>query len=151
MNGRSFLDTNVLVYAYDQDEPSKRATAQQILRDSILEEAGMLSAQVLGEFYVAVTRRVATAMSPAEALRVVGHLQKLPVVEIDGSLASRGMETSERYQVAYWDGLIIAAAERGKCTRILSEDLSDGQVYHGVTVANPFARSEGAGEGTPRG
>ena len=147
MSDRVFLDTNVLVYAYDLDEPDKRAIAQRVLRYSILEEAGMLSAQVLGEFYVAVTRRVATPMSPAEAQRVVGHLQKLPVVEIDGSLARRAMETSQRYQVAYWDGLIIAAAERGQCTRILSEDLSDGQVYHGVTVVDPFANREDAGEG----
>lgn len=146
MSDRVFLDTNVLVYAYDLDEPDKRAIAQRVLRSSILEEAGIVSAQVLGEFYVAVTRRVATTMSPAEAMRVVGHLQRLPVVEIDGSLARRAMETSERYQVAYWDGLIIAAAERGQCTRILSEDLSDGQVYHGVTVANPFSKREEAGE-----
>ena len=139
MSGKDFLDTNVVVYAYDADEPGKRSLAQQLLRKSVIEESGVLSAQVLGEFYVAVTRRIATPMSPAEAQRVVQHLQRLPVLMIDGPLARRAMETSERYQLTYWDGLIIAAAERGACERILSEDLSDGQVYHGVTVANPFA------------
>ena len=138
MSGRAFLDTNVLVYAYDQDEPDKRAVAQQLLRDSILEETGVLSAQVLGEFFVTVTKRISTPMSPGDALRIVEYLQVLPVVEIDGPMARRAMGTSERYLVAYWDALIIAAAERGQCARVLSEDLADGQVYHGVTVANPF-------------
>ena len=139
MSGKDFLDTNVVVYAYDADEPGKRSLAQQLLRKSVIDESGVLSAQDLGEFYVAVTRRIATPMSPAEAQCVVQHLQRLPVLMIDGPLARRAMETSERYQLTYWDCLIIAAAERGACERILSEDLSDGQVYHGVTVANPFA------------
>ena len=144
MGGRDFLDTSVVVYAYDEGEPAKRAVAQGLLKGCILEDTGMLSAQVLGEFYVAVTRRIATPMSPAEAQRVVEQLQHLPVLLIDSALARRAMETSDRYQIASWDGLIVAAAERGKCSRILSEDLSEGQIYHGVTVMKPFSEAFGA-------
>ena len=80
-------------------------------------------------------------MSPAEAKLIVGHLHRLPVLAIDGLLAGRAMETSGRYGIAYRDGLVIAAAEHGQCTRILSVDLSHGHVAQGVTVTNPFGEA----------
>ena len=144
MSGRVFLDTNVLVYAYDRHEPAKQVTAQRIVRAGLMQDAAVLSAQVLGEFFVTVTRKIPTPLSCAEAREVVDLVGTLSVVDVDRALTKRAMETHERCQISYWDALIVAAAERGGCPRILSEDLQHGQSYNGVVVENPFLSTPAA-------
>ena len=139
MPAKVFLDTNVAVYAYDRDAPEKQKRAQEILEEGLREGNGVVSAQVLGEFFNVVTRRIKTPMSADEAQEIVSTLGLLSVVELDLALVQRAIDTHKQYQVAYWDALIIASAERAGCDRILSEDLSDGQRYHGIAVSNPFA------------
>ncbi len=138
MNDRRFLDTHVLIYAYDKDSPSKREAAQALLSLGIREERLVLSTQVLGEFFSAVTRKIREPMTPKEARQVISAVSVLPVVEIDLPLVGRAIDTVERYGIGYWDGLIIAAAESSGCREILSEDFSHGQLYHGIRVVNPF-------------
>ena len=139
MSGRVFIDSNILVYAYDASEPSKREIAQQVLRDAVRDGNGVISTQVLGEFLNVVTRKILVPMKISEARTVIGILSILPVVGIDLSLVERAVDTCESYQVSYWDALILAAAERASCAEVLSEDLGDGQSYRGVRVRNPFA------------
>ena len=136
---RDFFDTNVLVYVYDSSEPRKRAQAFELLVRAMEQESAVLSAQVLGEFFITVTRKIAHPLSDDEAEEVIREVAILPVVELDLPLVQRAISTCRRYQITYWDSLIIAAAERAGCTRILSEDLNQGQSYNGILVVNPFS------------
>ena len=138
MSDRAFLDTNILVYAYDKHEARKQKVAQALLTDSIEQENALVSVQVLGEFFNVVTRRIKEPMSPDEAQKIIVGLSILPVQDVDLAMVNRAIDTHKAYQISYWDSLIVAAAERAACTRILSEDLNDGQSYHGIIVANPF-------------
>ena len=140
MSDRIFLDTNVVLYAYDRGaESAKRDRARDLLREAIREEGYVISPQVIGEFFVNVTRKFQEPLSAEAALRVVRMLNRLDVVETDGALGIRAIEVHLRYGSSYWDGLIVAAAERGRCARVYSEDLAPGQEYFGVQVVNPFA------------
>jgi predicted nucleic acid-binding protein len=138
MSDRAFLDTNILVYAYDQHEPHKQRKAQELITDGIEKENLLLSVQVLGEFFNVVTRNIPQPMTPNEAQEIIGTISILPVQEIDLTMVNRAIDTHKRYQISYWDALIVSAAERAGCTLILSEDLSDGQTYHNIVVSNPF-------------
>lgn len=138
MPDRVFIDTNVLVYSYDSRDPEKQSRAQELLAGGIENETAVISAQVLGEFFNVVTRRIPNPLSVEEAEGVIDLVSILPVVGIDISLVRRAIATHRRYGIAYWDSLIIAAAERAACTHVLSEDLNSGQSYHGITVVNPF-------------
>jgi len=129
-----FLDTNVLAYAYDTREPNKRSIALQLLTQSDFS----LSAQVLGELFVTLTRKLPGRLSPEIAGTVIDGLRSQTVIPLSDALVAAAIETSTRYQLAYWDALIIEAAVAGSCTTLLTEDLNDGLVVKGVTVVNPF-------------
>jgi predicted nucleic acid-binding protein len=145
MTARSFVDTNVWVYAVDDDEPARQAQARRVLDP----EAGIdpvISAQVLGEFYVTVTRKLPRSLSPAEAGLFVKQMGELPVVALDARLVAAAVAGAQAWGISYWDALIVAAAEAGGCDRILTEDLADGATYGSVRVENPFTeRSAEAG------
>ncbi len=138
MSDRAFLDTNILVYAYDQHEPHKQRKAQELITDGIEKENLLLSVQVLGEFFNVVTRHIPQPMTPDEAQEIIATISILPVQEIDLAMVNRAIDTHKTYRISYWDALIVTAAERAGCTLILSEDLSDGQAYHNMVVRNPF-------------
>jgi len=138
MSDRYFLDTNILVYAYDSHEPTKQDRAQSLLLEGMDREAAVVSTQVLGEFFNVVTRRIPQPLTADAAQRIIEHFSIMTVVEIDVPMIHRAIEGHRSYQLSYWDALIVAAAERAACAQILSEDLNEGQSYHGVRVANPF-------------
>ncbi len=137
MTDRSFVDTNIWVYAVDSADPDKQARARAVLAPSSDKDL-VTSAQVLGEFYAVVTRKFADRVSEAEAREMVERMARLPVVPIDASLVSEAITGSREWQIPYWDALILAAAETSGCHRLLSEDLSDGRAYGSVTVEDPF-------------
>ena len=138
MSVKVFLDTNVLVYAYDISE-SKRMTIARALLETVLRTGnGCLSTQVLGEFYVTVTRKIETPLTPAAASQIVNLLGELTVVSIDLPLVRQAIHLHREHHLSYWDALIIAAAARAGCTEILTEDLNPGQVLLGVHIVNPF-------------
>lgn len=143
MTDRVFLDTNVLVYAYNAQEPEKQRVAQDILRTCLQNENGVLSAQVIGEFFNVMTRKVTPPVTVDGAREIIKNFDVIPVQEIDREMVHRAIDTHQTFFVSYWDALIIAAAERSGCRRILTEDLDDGQQYHGLTVINPFKRASG--------
>lgn len=131
-----FLDTNVVVYAFDRADAAKRATAIEVL------EAGdrlVVSTQVLLETWWVLTRRLAAPLDEESAAKVIDELCALPVVLTDSELVRRAIQTSRRFEIAIWDALIVEAARSGGCRRMLSEDLQDGQDFDGVLVENPFA------------
>jgi predicted nucleic acid-binding protein len=137
MTGSTFFDTNVLVYAEDQDEPGKRAIALKLLADHGTSDDIVLSAQVLNEFYVTV-RRMKRPLDAARALGALEQLATFPVVPVTADLVVAAATSSERYRISHWDALILETARAAGCTVVLSEDLNDRQDYDGVRVENPF-------------
>ena len=138
MPDREFIDTNILVYAYDRHEPEKHSQAQELLTRGIEDETAVLSVQVLGEFFNVVTKRIPHPLSIGEAEEAIDLFSILTVVELNLALVRRAIHTHLQYGITYWDSLIVAAAERAGCRRIFSEDLNPGQSYHGIVVVNPF-------------
>lgn len=138
MSGRSFVDTNVVVYAADENPADRRKhdIAVKLLADEA--ESLVLSTQVLLEFYHVVTRKLEKPMDAARAAAAVRALTKMDVVGSDAELVLAAIDTSRSAQISIWDALIIEAAREADCDRVLTEDLSDGQVIRGVRVENPF-------------
>jgi predicted nucleic acid-binding protein len=132
----SFLDTNVLVYAAAgrNEHEAKRDRALSLIER---EEFG-LSAQVLQEFYVTVTRKIDVPLSAEQALEWVEQFEGFPCLAIDASLVKIAAEISERFGISYWDGAIVAAADALGARTLHTEDLNDGQQYGSVVVRNPF-------------
>lgn len=132
-----FLDTNVLVYAIDDDEPGRKAKALSLLESTPDFELA-LSAQVLGEFFVVATRKLPRPWPVDEARAMVDELRRLHVVPVDGSLVSAAIDGSAEWGISYLDALIMRAAEAAGCDVVLSEDLGHGRMYGSVTVEDPF-------------
>ncbi|HBW19009.1 MAG: PIN domain-containing protein [Streptosporangiaceae bacterium] len=138
MSGRSFLDTNIVVYAADESpaERDKHLTAVELLRQE--PDSLVLSTQVLQEFYYVVTRRIAMPLDPDRAAAAVRGLARLEVIPADTELVLAAITICRSSQLSLWDALIIEAAYQAGCERVLTEDLSHGQVLKGVLVENPF-------------
>jgi predicted nucleic acid-binding protein len=134
---KAFLDTNVLIYVFDHDDPVKTQRAQAVLEHARPGELA-LSPQVMGEFFVTATRKLARPLEPATASEALEWMSLLEVVPLDREVVRAAVETSRSAQISYWDGLIVAAAEAGGCTRLLTEDLNDGQTIGSVRIENPF-------------
>ncbi len=133
----TFLDTNVLVYVFDDDEPAKQQRARELLAASKPAELAV-SAQVLGEFYVTVTRKLARPLDPEIASEAIESFSRLTVVPLDSTVVRSAIQLSRSAQISYWDSLVVTAAARCGCERLLSEDLSDGQELGPVRIENPF-------------
>jgi predicted nucleic acid-binding protein len=136
MRAECFLDTNVLVYAVS----SAREDAAR--KDRALELVAQvdfgLSAQVLQEFYVTVTRKIRRPLAPERAVALMDEYRTFPMVPTDFPLIVAAIEVSLRYGISYWDGAIVAAAEALEVATLYTEDLNDGQRYGSVLVVNPF-------------
>ena len=132
-----FVDTNVWVYAVDADEPAKQRLARAALDPGTADRL-VTSAQVLGEFYVTVTRKFERAIAHDVADRMVERMARLPVVPIDADRVRAAIEGARAWGISYRDALIVASARAAGCTRLLTEDLADGETYGGLRVENPF-------------
>jgi predicted nucleic acid-binding protein len=139
MTGKTFLDSNVLVYSADESPAEKAKHDRAIELLSAHPEELVVSTQVLQEFYVVTTRKLKTPLSEERAARAVRGLTKLDVVGVDTPLVLAAVDTSRLVQLSFRDALIIEAASRAGCERVLSEDLNATQVIRGVRVENPFA------------
>lgn len=138
MSDRSFVDTNVLIYAYDLEAGSKHTIAANILRDLWLSGNGALSTQVLQEFYVNVTKKITKPLSALEARVIISRYRVWHLEENTLDSIIRASEIQERHQLSFWDSLIIAAASKASAGVLLSEDLNHGQIIDGVKIYNPF-------------
>jgi predicted nucleic acid-binding protein len=130
-----FLDTNIVVYAFDGADPAKQRIAIEVLETG---DRLVVSTQVLLETWWVLTRRLAEPLDEDDASKVIDELCALPVVSTDPELVRRAVETSRRFEIAVWDALIIEAARVAGCRRVLSEDLQSGQDFDDVVVSNPF-------------
>ena len=131
------LDTNILVYAVDSTPANSEKNAIAL---KLIEETDFgLSTQIMQEFYVAVTRKFKKTLSSEEAALFLEQLNAFPVIPTDYRIVTEGIRNSIEHQISYWDGAVLAAAERLKARILYSEDLSHGQLYGTITVINPFS------------
>jgi predicted nucleic acid-binding protein len=133
-----FLDTNVLVYVFDRDATKKQARARRILAGEGAAGRAFISTQVLQEFYVTVTRKLARPLPVADAERAVIGLATLPVVQLDTATVLAAIRASQVHQLSFWDALIVQAALDSGCTRLLSEDMQHGREIGTLRIENPF-------------
>jgi predicted nucleic acid-binding protein len=134
----AFVDTNVLVYAEDRDAGSKHTIARDLVADLWRSGDGVLSVQVLQEFFVTVTRKVPRPLSSEEALAIVEQYLAWRVVENTGDLLLAGIRLAAALKVSFWGALILQAARAERCDRLWTEDLHHGQGIGDLTVVNPF-------------
>jgi predicted nucleic acid-binding protein len=141
MSGKVFLDSNLLIYAHDADSGAKRELARHVLQELWSGGNGILSTQVLQEFYVNVTRKIRKPLSKSVARAVVSNYV-VWCIETTPAEISAAFQIEDEAQIGFWDALIIAAAVKAGADRILTEDLNAGQTISGVRVVNPFIDAE---------
>ena len=138
MTVKTFVDTNILVYAYDRGSGDKHAMAQRAIGRLWEEGSGVLSTQVLQEFYINVRRKAQRPISITSARSLVADYMAWDPVVNDGTSILEAMDAERRHKISFWDALIVVAAQKSEAEVILSEDFSHGQKYGSVRVQNPF-------------
>ena len=136
MAARAFVDTNILVYMFDRDEPEKRQIATEALRS--WKGQVVLSTQVLLEFYAVTTRKLSRPLPERDAQEACRRFSALPVVATDARLVLGAIDLSRSSGVNLWDALIVVAAKESDCEALLTEDLQHRQAFGSVRVVNPF-------------
>lgn len=139
MSDKTFVDTNVLIYAHDVDAKAKHERARNVLRDLWSQRAGVLSMQVLQEFYVNVTRKIASPLSK-DAARLVVNSYVIWCTETTPAEIAAAFRIEDESRIGFWDALIVASAVKCGAVRILSEDLNAKQAIAGIRIENPFAQ-----------
>jgi predicted nucleic acid-binding protein len=135
----SFVDTNVLIYAEDRDAKVKHRIARDLVVDLWERQDGVVSVQVLQEFYVNTTRKLRKPLTPAKAKEIVAEYLTWTVIDNTGRMLVEAIELHRKAQLSFWDALIVEAAIRGGCDRLYSEDLNAGQRFGTLVIVNPFA------------
>jgi len=140
MSDRFFLDTNVFVYSFDANSPTKAPQARKLIRSAIETHAGIVSYQVVQEFFNVALRRFAKPMSTADAEQYLSTTFR-PLLSVHSSPALYGeaLRIAARFRLPWYDSLIVASAIEGQCDVLHSEDFQDGQQFGSLTISNPFA------------
>lgn len=138
---RVFVDTNVLVYAKDSSEPEKQARAEQWVSHLWTTRSGRLSAQVFEEYYVTVTRQLTPGIARDAARADIRDLLSWRPLALDHTVITKAWALEDRFQLSFWDAMIVSAATLMDCKILLTEDLQHGQKFEDVEVVDPFAVS----------
>jgi predicted nucleic acid-binding protein len=133
-----FVDSSILIYAHDSDAGAKRQRAQEALSRLWESGEGRLSVQVLQEFYVNVTKKLATPIARQTAREIVANYGVWVHQATTPDIVIRAIDIAAMSQLQFWDALIVASAEQVEAEHVYSEDLNDGQVIAGVTIVNPL-------------
>lgn len=132
-----FLDSNVLVYYVDPRDPSKQSKAEDILESALNgDSVCVISVQTLAEFTNVSLRKLKLPLKTIK--QYVEVFSQLPVISPEAGFITRALAVKERYEIQFYDAMMVAAAERAGCDEFLTEDLNDGQMYGGVKAVNPF-------------
>ena len=135
----SFVDTNVLVYAFDKGSSPKKRVAQRLMDELMEQNRLRVSTQVLQELFVTLTRKVSQPCSSAKALAVLDDLTAWPFLVIDYAAIRAAAGLAGQAKLSFWDALVVVATSRTGSTVLYTEDLNDGQEIFGVRISNPFA------------
>lgn len=136
MTSKKFLDTNILVYAVDRHDKTKQLKSRNLLKSLAEENLGVLSTQVLQEFFVTLTKKL--GVDPLAAKDILSSFEHFEVVTVNAQLINEAIDISIINIISFWDSLIMAAAKSANCDEVLTEDLNHGQIIKGVRVVNPF-------------
>lgn len=139
---RRFVDTNILVYAHDDSAGGKRDQARALVEQLWEARDGCLSVQVLQEFFVTVTRKIAKPLTPEAAKQIIADLAHWFVYAPAGDDVLAAISIHQDTGISFWDAMIIRSAAEIGCTLLYSEDLNPGQEYSGVRVENPFQQPD---------
>jgi predicted nucleic acid-binding protein len=141
MTAKYLVDTNLLVYAYDRSDPEKQAKAVEILDELVKNGTGILSPQVLSEFYTVVTRKLAAPLTPQEGYTSISnYIRSWNMVDLTSFVVLEAVRGVRDHRLSYWDSLIWATAKMNQISTVLSEDFSSNSVIEGVRFTNPFKR-----------
>ena len=138
LEDKAFIDTNIIIYAYDVTAGKKHETARIIITDLWDSGLGVISTQVLQEFFVNVVQKIPKPIDKQQAKEIVRDFLKWHVVVNTGDSIVDAIDICIRFGYSFWDSMIIEAAIKGGATVLISEDLQDGQTVSGVTIKNPF-------------
>ena len=138
MSVKSFFDTNILVYAFDENEPKKSKIAKQLIQEFGNEGTLIISTQVLQEFYVTLTRVGKNLLNKEAAEEVIQDFSEFPLIQVDKNIILNAMKRHQTNAFSFWDSLIVEAALQSGCTQLLSEDMLDGLIIDSMTIRNPF-------------
>ena len=138
MKDNVFLDTNILIYAHDMDAGLKHDRAVSIIENMWEEETGVISTQVIQEFYVKVTRKIPNPLTHARARGIIVNYFSWHVELVEPDTILSASEIEERHLLSFWDSLIIATACQANAKKLLTEDLNPGQLIEGILIENPF-------------
>lgn len=134
------VDTNVLVYAYDSTDGPKRSRAIEVLDRLGARRGGALSVQIMGEFFVTVTRQIPEPLRPAQAeQRLLNYARSWTVYHLTSSIVLEAIRALQSHRLSYWDALIWATAKLNQVPCVLTEDMQHGLFLEGVRFQNPFA------------
>lgn len=137
---KSFVDTNILIYAEDRDAGERHGVARDLLIELWNTRSGVLSVQVLQEFYVNITRKPKKPLSAPKALEIVREYLAWEVVENSTRLLIASIELHRKAQLSFWDASVVQAAIEADCSCLYTEDLSDGQRFGNLVIKNPFKK-----------
>jgi predicted nucleic acid-binding protein len=140
MKDKVFLDTNIIVYAHDRSSGSKHAAAKEIMDNLWESRRGVLSVQVLQEFFVCVTKKISKPLLIKNARVVLEYLSTWDVVTNDKYITLKAIDLQEKFRFPFWDSLVIQAAIQGQASILFSEDLPDGQAVKDLKIINPFTK-----------
>ncbi len=138
MSAKTFLDTNIVVYAHDRSSGKKHKIAKEIVKKLWQKRMGVLSTQVLQEFFYIITMKIEDPLELSKAKVAIEKLLQWQVVVNDGQHILQAIEIHNKYRYSFWDSLIIQAAISGHAEILLTEDLQSGQVIDSVKIINPF-------------
>ena len=137
MSVREFLDTNVLLYAYDASHPGKQKIAQRLVSRALTGNV-VISTQVLAEFAATLLHKISPRARAKEVAAILASLAPIETIATSADVVRKAVEAHAAYGIHFYDGMIVAAADRAGCQKIWSEDFNAGQKYFGIVVENPF-------------
>ncbi len=131
-----FIDTNVFVYAADSKNPAKRAVARELITTAVSSGGCRINVQVLNEFASVAHRKL--GLTNDEIKAYLEMFRALPVLPVSADVTEKGLDVMERYELQFYDALLLVSASESGCDEFITEDLNDGQIYCGMKVVNPF-------------
>lgn len=140
MKDKIFLDTNVIVYAHDRSSGKKHTIAMEIMEYLWERKKGVISVQVMQEFYVCVTTKILKPLPLKVARKILEYLLNWDVIINDEYITIKAINLQEKYRFSFWDSLIVQSAIQSQAYTLFSEDLSDGQIIKNVKIVNPFVQ-----------
>jgi len=140
MKDKIFLDTNVIVYAHDRSSGKKNTIAMEIMEYLWERKKGVISVQVMQEFYVCVTTKILKPLPLKVARNILEYLLNWDLIINDEYITIKAINLQEKYRFSFWDSLIVQSAIQSQAYTLFSEDLSDGQIIKNVKIVNPFVQ-----------